>query len=171
MPQSKQAMGKTTHTAPFYALRCQRAPDFYGNECGAGACSPSMPQQDVPAGFPLVRVNSQVASRRLVKALQDLLTTDLVATLRLLCCIPCSKSPPSCHFLQPELFLPFSFMSYPRPIKPSTNAVFSRKPFWTTLPSERVLPRSPEAPASWPDSWPLWTALIFPATESAAPQG
>lgn len=59
MPQSKQAMGKTTHTAPFYALRCQRAPDFYGNECGAGACSPSMPQQDVPAGFPLVRVNSR----------------------------------------------------------------------------------------------------------------
>lgn len=54
-------------------------------------------------------------------------------------------------------------------IKPSTNAIFSRKPFWTTLPSERVLPLSPEAPASWPDSWPLWTALFF--TESAAPQG
>lgn len=42
-----------------------------------------MTQQDVPTGFRLVRMNSQVASWRLVKALQDLLTMDLAATLPL----------------------------------------------------------------------------------------
>lgn len=98
---------------------------FMGLNVGQVSGSLAVSQQEVPTGFPLMEMNSQVASGRLGEALQGLLITDVPAT--------CHCPWPHTTFQVPAL-LPFStdvacpsrcgifsflshFMTYPQLIK------------------------------------------------------